>query len=860
MRSFKRGGSWVALMLAAGMAVAAEPSSVALDIPAQPIGDALNDFARQSGLQVVMRPEDGEAITAARVVGSYTPEEGLKRLLANTGLSYKYLNERTVAVKLPKSTLRTSDVQSHETSFWNGFRLAQADRNSMGTTASEPAAALQSDEGKVEEVLVTAQKRTESVLDVPLSITALSSSELEALRAQRVQDFAFNIPNLTFANTGVGGAAIVLRGTNISGGQFSPIAITVDDASFGGIDMRPILESQVFDVERVEVLRGPQGSLTGSSSLGGTINIITAKPDPTALNFKATLDYGRFNSVLVKGIANLPVGETAALRLVGYRDTSDGAVKNLGPAGGSSSRENVGGRVSALWKATDQLELGAAFSYEDLRYGIDTALYLDRFWGGAAVAAANRAQLGTLGGSYYDPKVDFVEPHGVDGGTVMQDIAEDIPVTNLLASAYAKYDFGSSTLQLLYGHFKHTLEGVNDVDLSEFARLLAGYQWDSRSDALELRLTSSNEGPLNWVAGATYGDEKMPQGGSVDLGDNAYAGSYSFYFDWASLRTIKTKAVFGNVFWDMAPRWHLSAGARFSRVQSTYGNASVAVAGAPFPQMEMIAGTVERFDPRVAVSFDLTDHTMLYAQYATGFRPGYGNNPLLVGTRDTAGGTIAIPGTVDNEYATNYELGFKGTMFDGRASISAAVFHMDYKDLQVRGPRITDPVLSSFSYDMNAGSGRSRGFELELGAKLTRAFQIHAGVGYVDAELKDVAGQPGTYEAPGTRPWTANVGGQYEHALSSDYRGRFRFDYRWQEMAFQYLSNEDPATELPQFGVLNLSAGIATDRWDLLAYADNVTDENYWVGVAYGGLRGTKVGFIPRTYGLRFTLNFMANR
>jgi iron complex outermembrane receptor protein len=843
-------------------------------IPAQSLETALKALSAKRNIQFVYVSEEVGARRTQGATGDLTADEALRQLLAGTGLVHRYLNDATIAIEPVQAAPQGSVGQPPSPSPGSGtaagenhaiegggesavlpLRLAQ-----NGTSTSSSTSEAKEQSSQLEEVLVTATKRSESIMDVPLSISALSSDDLEALRAQRVQDFAFSVPNLSFATNGVGGGAIVLRGTNIAGGQFSPIAITVDDASFGGIDMRPILETQVFDVERIEVLRGPQGSLTGSSSLGGTINIVTAKPDPTAFTFKGTLDYGRYGSALVKAVANVPVGDAAALRMVAYRDSSDGAVENVGPGGKSSSRENIGGRIATLWNVSDELEVGAAISYEDLRYGIDTALYLDRFWGGDAVAAANRARLGELGGTYYDPAVDFVQPNGVDGGSVMQDIAEDIPVTNLLGSAYAKYDFGGATLQFLYGHFEHSLEGVNDVDLSEFAGLLAGYEWDSRSDALELRLTSSNEGPLNWVAGLTYGEEKMPQAGSVDLGDNQYAGSYSFYFDWASLRAIETQAAFGNLFWDVAPRTHLSAGVRFSRVKSAYGNSSVSVAGAPFPEMELITGTVDRFDPRVAISFDLTDRTMLYAQYATGFRPGYGNNPILAGVRDTTGGTLTVPRTVDNEYASNYEVGFKGTMFDGRASLAAAFFHMDYEDLQVRGPDLTDPVLGQFSYDINAGSGQSRGFELEWAAKLTPAFQMNAGVGYVDAEVENIPGLAGRYEAPGTRPWMANLSGEYARDLTEAYRGRLRFDYRWQEQAYQYLASEDPATELPQFGVLNLSTGVATSRWDLLAYVDNVTDENYWVGVAYGGLRGTKVGFIPRTYGLRFTYNFMEDR
>ncbi|MBL8268163.1 TonB-dependent receptor, partial [Steroidobacter sp.] len=313
-----------------------------------------------------------------------------------------------------------------------------------------------------------------------------------------------------------------------------------------------------------------------------------------------------------------------------------------------------------------------------------------------------------------------------------------------------------------------------------------------------------------------------------------------------------------NVFWDILPRLHLSAGVRFTQVENSFGNAAVFAEGVPLPTMVRIKGETDEVDPRVALSFDVTDTSMVYLQTSTGFRPGYGNNPLAVGTHNTAGGVVVVPDTVDNEYLTNYEFGYKGTLLGQRLSYALAAFYMDYQDLQIRGPAIVDAGFESFTYDRNQGEGSAKGAELELNALLTDAWSLQLGAGYVDTELK----RPGTArsEIAGIRPWTVNVANVFEAPINATYDGLFRLDYKWQAQTFDSVLRT-PESELPEFGIFNVTAGVSTERWSLVAYMDNITDEIYWVGTAGGtSLRGTRAIFIPRTFGLRFNFNFSSPR
>ncbi|MBL8268312.1 TonB-dependent receptor domain-containing protein [Steroidobacter sp.] len=824
-------------------------------LPAQALADSLRAVGGQASTNVFFEPKLVADYQAPALDADLTVGEALGQLLNGTGLTFRYLDENTIAIVRPLPVADAKTTAPSTTKIKNRSVLASLSAFAL-SVLSAPTHAQQStttDVAPLDEVIVTAQKRSESVMDVPLSITTLGAVELEALRAQNIEDFAFEIPNATFTSTGTASPRVVLRGTNNDGGRFSPIAVTIDDSSFGTVDMRPILQSQVFDVERIEVLRGPQGTLTGSSSLGGTLNIITARPNTEEFSFKGTLDYGRFSTVLQKAVVNVPVSDTFAFRTVAYTESSDGAVRNVGPGGGTSSKNNFGARVSSVWQATEDLEVTAALSYEDLRYGMDTALYLDRFPGGNAAATQTRATLAGLGGNYYDDQVSFIERAGTNGGNVKVDDPTTHRIDTLLGSLRLKYQFDAANVELIYGHLENSLKGSQDVDYSEFAGIRSHYFWDNRSDSVELRLSSNSNGAFSWVTGVTYGDDRMPQGGRVGRGARDYAGTYALLQAFRTYRSVETKAVFGNIFWDIAPRLHLSAGARFTELTSVFGNAAVFVEGAPVPAINKISGTLEQFDPRVALSFDLNDDMMLYAQYATGFRPGYGNNPIVVGPRQTLAGPAVVPGTVDSEYATNYEVGFKGMLFDGRLALTAALFYMDYDDLQVTGSQIVDPVLSFFSYDVNAGSGRSQGFELEATARVSDGWRLHSAVGYVDAELEGVQGNAGRFDSPGIRPWTANVSTSYERAINDEYTGNFRLGYNWQHRAYARIGT-NRAYELPEFGVLNLSAGVSNGRWGLTAYMDNVTDEVYWIGYAGTDLRGTKAVFVPRTFGLRLNV------
>lgn len=727
----------------------------------------------------------------------------------------------------------------------------------MTANAQEVASQDAGDSFEFDEIMVTAQKREQSVLDVPISISVIGQSELEALRVEGIEDYAFTVPGVSFTRSSRSTLSLAIRGiTGASGGQYSPIGVTIDDVAYGAIDSAVILAARALDIERIEVLRGPQGTLTGANSLGGTISIVTAKPDPEAFSAKVTLDYGRFDTKIVKAVVNTPVSDTFAVRALGYMESSDGAVKNTVSHSDSTS-DNVAGRLALRWMPSDRLTIDADFTYDRQRYGMENYLNSEVY-----DSEEDRQEIIDLyenHGFIYDAVgLDYFRDAGNNGGEVQIDYPEYDNIDSWWASFRVNYEMDEHTVDLIYGHYDFHHNRARDDDKTI---LPIGVRYADRyatANSFELRISSNYDGPVNWVAGLSYHDEKNPFEilgvESREIGDNIWAidDPYSeFWFKYANSEILKTRAAFANVFWDISEKLHLSAGVRYTKVKARYGEECCGDFSAPdpfvvpLPEIVHAEGNNTEINPRIALTYDLTESASLYAQFATGYRAGYGNDARITSLD-------IVPDRVEGEDVRNYEVGIKSYFLDNRVSFNAAAFLMDYKNLQVFGGDIELDDFGEVGFDMNAGKASVKGFEAEFSARPTSELEFRATVSHVDSGIEELAGTvyDPVLRLPGIRPWTGTFGATYNKQVTEDYAVFARADYVWQNETYDEFERE-PTTHVSDINTLDVSFGIEAAAWTLSAYFENILNDKYWT--AYWGSDRPMANFEPRMYGIRLT-------
>lgn len=859
-------------LIALGIALAAMPASARegtsqktteINIKAQRLDQALNALARQAGFQVLTFSEDALDIMAKPLQGRYTSEEALDFLLGGTDLSYEKIGDTTFSIRS-----KPQEDRGYQKITYNSDAYYEANM-----------AVLAEDENRddmdnigFEEIIVTAQKKEQSLIDVPISLTVIGGAEIEALRVEDFEDYVFTVPNVSYGKANERGANITLRGIGgNSGGHFSTTLVTVDGGVYGLTDVGPFLSSRAFDIERVEILRGPQGTLTGASAIGGVINIITHKPDTEAFEFKATADYSRYNTLLLKTVVNMPVNEKLALRTSAFVENSDGAVRNIGPTGGTSGFDSFGGRLALRFKPTEQLTIDASVFYEEKRQGLIEKLGIDYRSADTDARRQERMDVVTAaGGNYFD--TDFIENVGNNGGNVYSDLAQFNNKTNRVFAFRASYEMEEHTIDVLFGHFDYHLKGERDRDTSELAisRFLITDSFIGTS--AEFRVASGYDGPFNWIAGVSYVNETGRFGFLGYNGDGEIGGVYTaepgFWADRAT--KVKSIGVFTNVFWDITERLHLSAGVRFSKVDSAFGDTFRVPGPDPLNPVvlvdfsdasQILEADLSHFDPRVALNYDITDTASVYVTASTGYRPGYANESAAVGLQTTnLFDSVDIPAAVGNETAISYEVGLKGGFFDNKLSVAAAVFYTDYRDLQVWGGSWYDDG-QYFSGDINAGEAFTRGFEIETAFRPLEGLELRANIGYVQTRLQTVLGEKveGDASIADIRPWTTNFTALYEWDVADDLIAHTRVDYTWQsKTAPGFAQGGDTIRDLPSFNVLDMSIGISSDSWTVSAYFENVFDEKWWLGDT-GGASHRGLGqayFVPRTFGIRFTYRY----
>lgn len=689
--------------------------------------------------------------------------------------------------------------------------------------------------GRLEEVVVTAQKRSETLADIPMSVTVLSGETLERRQIYDFQDLVAQVPGFSITGDTPGVTRISLRGIN-TGGVASTVGVYVGDVPFGsssGLANGAILSGDfdTFDMARVEVLRGPQGTLYGASSLGGVLKYVPNSPSTEAFEAKfqgsiEDVDGGDMGYALT-GAVNVPVGDNFAFRLSAFSRSNDGFIDSIGNnpipsltdptifindgtrvAENINSQDTTGGRLSALFTPTENVSIELMAMVQEIESDGQSSVDAD--------PVALEPLYARLAQSSYHPEWTNIEYE--------------------VYSANINWDFGPASLQSVtsYSDFLHDFQ--SDLD-PMFAALFTFLLGDATAFPLgsisqqntgtekftqEFRLLSDDNEAFEWLVGVYYTDEDSaidPQeifaveAGTENIVDLPTLARASLISNYEEL------AVFANATWYVAPRWELSFGGRYSDNEQVASQVLEGILVGGTTNFDEARSSETPFTWSFSPRFEVDDNTSVYARVATGFRPG-GPNVL------PPGAPPGTPATYDSDELTSYEVGLKKSSADGRFWLDIAAYFLDWEDIQLFA------LINDVGVNANGGTAESKGFEFSTTFQATEALTFSLNGAYTDAYLTQdtdpiVGGMDGD-PLPYIPEWSFAVNGDYEWPVlsaSTAYVGGTVAYTGERTGAFNNRTADGSLREADSYTTLDLRAGVDTGTWYFELYGKNLTDE-----------------------------------
>jgi iron complex outermembrane receptor protein len=660
------------------------------------------------------------------------------------------------------------------------------------------------DSGVIQEVIVTAQKRTEKAHDVPTSISVVGQAELEGLHVSSLSDLSGYLPSVKIDNSGSPGqTAITVRGIPALGGG-AVVGTYLDDTPVGSssnfmqggsfqLDMLP------YDVSRIEVLRGPQGTLYGASTMGGLLKYVMNDPELDTLSGRigvgiSTIQGGSGAGHEERGMMNIPIiKDELAVRISLSDNRTPGYIDNVATdQSGVNATTQQAGRFALLWKPNTDFSLKFSAIHQKIDAQDQNRIELDPV---TLQPIYGNQKTGTLVPQPFDDTFDYYS----------LSLNYNLGWADLLsASSYSR----TKTHQVI----DETNVFGQDFPILGFPAGLSAYQedLDLKKFTQELRLTSKQGGKLEWLAGAFYTRETgtNDQYVSALALDGTPIAGLNPLFDFIQPAAYAEKALYGDMTYRFVDSFDVTGGVRYSKNnQSFVGN--ILPGGVLAPPTDAGGSSSEgvttyMLSPRYHLSAD----SMLYARVATGYRPG-GPNVELPG----------VPAVVKSDTLINYELGAKSYYLEKRASIDVAVYQINWKDIQL-------PVLGNtgITYTANAGTATSKGVELTSSFRITNSWRVGANAAYSDARLTEDA--PGVHGLSGDRLEGIP---EFTASLTSDYN--FGFGDGWAAHAgggFGFTGDRtsgessDPLSHRePGYGILSLNADLSKNDWTLRAYVKN---------------------------------------
>ena len=698
------------------------------------------------------------------------------------------------------------------------------------------ALAQQLPDAPIEQVLITAQKRTEALQSVPVSVTALDQRDLERMGVERLSDLARQAPGLAVVSSGPGQNILIMRGISSVAGTAGTVGYYLDDTPISAssnaslLSLRGLIDPAIFDIARVEVLRGPQGTLYGSSSMGGTIKYISTQPDLQRMGGHASTalshtEGGGWNKE-GNGVLNIPLGDgVAALRIGLYYRDQDGYIDRypipandiLGIGGGlqqshANTEQTKGARLALRMNLGDGLAVNASVYYQHMLLGAPFQVdvppgSLDRLLQTRLVAepSVQNSSLANLtihktlaryelvsSTSYYDRRVS---------------VDED-------ASKVLYYFFSPAPQSSMYPVGMH-----GDYINREFTQ--------------ELRAASDFKGPLQVIGGLFYHHVDAPLASQIPVPDgynSRFGTSYGSFFIGGRQATVRETALFAEGAYQLTPAWTARVGVRAFHVDQGFAQQGDGVFNGG-PSAVTGDSSDRGYTPKFNLSWQGGADWMLYATASKGYRPGGPNNPAPAAlcAKEVAG--LGLSASALEKFAAdslwNYETGLKSQWLDRRLTFNTSVFSIDWNKVQQQ-----IVLQCGFNITANFGSARSKGGEMEATFQATPALQLRATAAYVSATLSNDV--PGTGAQRGDTlldvpRWTGSAGAQYSWNWNPDIAVYGRLDATYTGAANSLYDRSSPFYRRSGFTQLNFQMGwqpaVKAPRWRASFFVDNLLDK-----------------------------------
>tara|TARA_A100001011_G_scaffold398106_1_gene501377 strand:- start:2489 stop:4807 length:2319 start_codon:yes stop_codon:yes gene_type:complete len=744
----------------------------------------------------------------------------------------------------------------------------------------------------IEEIVVTARKKVESLQDVPISITVISGDSIQEQGYRDIQTITENLPAVTVARGG-GNANMYVRGvgSGANGGFEQSVGYVVDGVSFG---RSRATRAAFVDLDRMEILKGPQSTLFGANMTGGVISMTTKSPttDGEVDGYVRSSYEVETEEKLIEAAATIPISETFAIRLAGKWSDSDGFITNSVDGSKRPANEDLALRATLLWEPNVNFsaELKTTYGTLESNSALDLQI-INCIPGGGIAHLGCVGRGGPLEDTFnYNTTIDAPEYRNLDY------------VTSVLTMSY---DIGEYTLTSITGYYDQESEWLADLDGSDVSGALSVSRFSSNqldfADQVsqELRLMSPTGGAIEWMLGAYYQKEniKFDQGAIAGFSPPLPAATPPIVHQgFLNDQESTTLSAFASATWNVSDRLSTTLGLRYTEVEKiidrtpTFAGplpaSGLPDAGQVIPFGPLIMERGERTDEDSLVSLDvrygMTESLNFYAAFTQGFKAG------AFSTQNTLPGVFAnYIETVGPETVDSFEIGAKGVFLDNRLRLNVAIFRSVYEDLQVSTLLPTPPGATSglFIGLANAGESISKGVELDFTAQLSDRLVLRGDFAFLDAGFTDFPNAPcytGQTVAQGCIPSAAFPGGtqqsldDQDNPFSPEYSGNLSLRYT-QPIGDYELSIEpsvyftdslflqadlDPNHTQDSYAKFNLRIAIAPSSgdWEVAFVGRNLNDEmttNFSQDAPAAAI-GTRMDAVdaPTTYALQGRINF----